>query len=353
MLRTPTFAARETADDSPESVRTRLMDTPLVSVVLSFRNEAENIPTLISRLSAVLVSQEVDYELLFVNDASTDQSLSVLLAERERNPRVKILNMSRRFGVAEGVMAGMASASGNAVVYMDADLQDPPEVIPLLLDRWRDGADVVHTVRTRRLGENTLKITATRLAYRLIHSTSTIDLPVDGGDFKLLSRRAVDHLLRLPESDPYLRGLVVWLGLNQAFVPYERAARNAGHTHFPFFSRNPWKMFVLGVTSFSFLPIYVCMALAGAGLVVSAMTGIIALALASGGAPAAGRLAIVAVLVFFWATTVGAVSIVGVYVARIYKDVRGRPPYIIQSSFGLSAPSAHEDRVAIRPTKAV
>src|SRR4029434_8581223 len=199
MLRTPTFAARETADDSPESVRTRLMETPLVSVVLSFRNEAENIPTLISRLSAVLVSQEVDYELLFVNDASTDQSLSVLLAERERNPRVKILNMSRRFGVAEGVMAGMASAGVDAVVYMDADLQDPPEVIPLLLDRWRDGADVVHTVRTRRLGENTLKITATRLAYRLIHSTSTIDLPVDGGDFKLLSRRAADHLLRLPE----------------------------------------------------------------------------------------------------------------------------------------------------------
>src|ERR1700680_315828 len=141
---------------------------PLVSVVLSFRNEAENIATLVSRLDAMFAGQNVDYELLFVNDASTDASLAILLTERERNQRVKILNMSRRFGVAEGVLAGMSAASGDAVVYMDADLQDPPEVIPSLLVRWRDGADVVHTVRTRRRGESPLKMTATRIAYRII-----------------------------------------------------------------------------------------------------------------------------------------------------------------------------------------
>src|SRR5688572_2992984 len=172
----------------------RLMQIPLVSVVLSFRNEADNIAPLISRLAAVFASSECESELLFVNDASTDGSLSVLLAERERNPRVKILNMSRRFGVAEGVLAGMAAARGDAVIYLDADLQDPPEVIPLLLERWRAGADVVHTVRTRRHGEHTLKVKATRLAYRMIRYGSTIDLPVDAGDFKLLSRRAVNHV---------------------------------------------------------------------------------------------------------------------------------------------------------------
>ena len=238
----------------------------LVSVVLSFRNEAENIPTLVSRLDTMFTGQNVDYELLFVNDASTDASLAILLAERERNPRVKILNMSRRFGVAEGVLAGMSAATGDAVVYMDSDLQDPPEVIPSLVARWRQGADVVHTVRTRRKGESALKMMATRIAYRIIQLGSAIELPVDAGDFKLLSRAAVDHLLQVRESDPYLRGLVVWLGFNQVFVPYERDARHAGSTHFPFLSKNPWKTFIIGMTSFSFLPVYLCFALAAAGL---------------------------------------------------------------------------------------
>src|SRR2546425_8841955 len=121
---------------------------PIVSVVLSFRNEAENIATLVSRLDTMFAGQDVQYELVFVNDASTDDSLAILLNERDRNSRVKILNMSRRFGVAEGVLAGMSAATGDAVVYMDADLQDPPEVIPSLVERWRQGAEVVHTVRT-------------------------------------------------------------------------------------------------------------------------------------------------------------------------------------------------------------
>jgi dolichol-phosphate mannosyltransferase len=159
----------------------------------------------------------------------------------------------------------------------------------------------------------------------------------------LLSRRAVNHLLRLRESDPYLRGLSVWLGLNQAFIPYERAARNAGQSHFPVFSRNPWKTFVLGVTSFSFVPIYACVILAGAGLVVSVLTLIVAVAPAVAGAPVSSGMALMAVLTFFWATTVGAIGIVGVYIARIYKDVRARPTYVLQSTVGLRDSDDHED----------
>jgi glycosyltransferase involved in cell wall biosynthesis len=296
----------------------------LVSVVLSFRNETDNIPTLVERLATMFAEEPVDYELIFVNDDSTDESLEILLNERARNPRVKILNMSRRFGVAEGVLAGMAASQGDAVVYMDADLQDPPEVIPVMLNRWRQGAEVVHTVRTSRRGESPLKMWATRMAYRVIQSGSAIKLPVDAGDFKLLSRPVVNHLLQLRESDPYLRGLVVWLGFTQVFVPYERDARHSGRTHFPFFSKNPWKTFVIGMTSFSFLPIYACFVLAAAGLVAS----LAALVLFE---------PLFAALTFFWATTLAAIGGLGIFLIRIYKDVRGRPPYIVKSTIGIGA----------------
>jgi len=299
--------------------------TPLVSVVFSFRNEAENIPTLVARLERVFATLEADYEVIFVNDASTDASLALLMRERDRNARIRIVNLSRRFGVAEGVLAGLSVSRGDAVVYMDADLQDPPEVIPALVERWRQGADVVHTVRTRRHGENPLKMAATQLAYRLIHLGSSIRLPVDAGDFKLLSRAAVTHLLRFRESDPYLRGLVVWLGFNQVMIPYERESRHAGRTHFPFFSRNPWKTFTMGMTSFSFMPIYACFAVAALGLVV-------ALLLALSGS------SLMAALTFFWATTIGAIAVVGTYLIRVYKDVRGRPAYIIESVIGEEPP---------------
>jgi len=313
---------------------------PGLSVVLSVRNEAENVSALIARLDAMFAGAAVEYELLFVNDASTDDSLAILLREHDKNPRVKVLNLARRFGVAEGVLAGMAAARGDAVVYMDADLQDPPEIVPALLAKWRGGADVVHTVRTRRHGENQLKMWATRMAYRVIQSGSAIELPVDAGDFKLLSRAAVDHLLRLRESDPYLRGLVVWLGFNQAFVPYERDPRHAGRTHFPFFSKNPWKTFVLGVTSFSFLPLYACVVLAAAGALATVAAVVVALVLVANGSGAAGITAMVALLLFLWTTTIGAVSALGLYIVRIYKDVRGRPAYIVQSTVGISAQTA-------------
>jgi dolichol-phosphate mannosyltransferase len=311
-----------------------------ISVVLSFRNEAENIPTLIARLQAVFANEAVEHELLFVNDASSDSSLQVLLNEHARNSRVKIVNLSRRFGVAEGVLAGMAFASGDAVVYMDADLQDPPEVIPELIAAWRAGAEVVHTVRTRRHGESALKMWATRLAYRLIQSGSAVELPVDAGDFKLLSRHAVEQLLRLAERDPYLRGLVVWLGFKQAFVPYERDARHAGRTHFPFFSRNPWKTFVLGMTSFSFMPIYVSAGLAVAGLLAALILFAAAVVMLVSGSSAVSATALAALVVFLWATTIGVVSIVGIYIVRVYKDVRGRPHYIVASTVGLSSQPA-------------
>jgi glycosyltransferase involved in cell wall biosynthesis len=313
-------------------------DRPLVSVVFSFRNERQNIPALIARLDGMFARTDVDYELLFVNDASDDGSLEALVEERSRNPRVKVINMSRRFGVSECARAGMSASAGDATIIMDADLQDPPEVIPQLLEKWRAGADVVHTVRTRRHGESALKMMMTRLAYRIIHLGSSIELPVDAGDFKLLSRPALNYLLALKESDPYIRGLVVWIGFQQAFVPYERDARHAGQTHFPFFSRNPWKTFAMGLTSFSFMPIFGAIALA---LAASAATALLVLYILVRQAIYGGvsrTVILVAVGAFFWASTLVAVAAVGVYVIRIYKDIRNRPQYIVASTLGVSMP---------------
>lgn len=317
------------------------MQPALVSVVLSFRNERDTIPALVRRLAAAFAAQPVEYELIFVNDVSTDGSLDALMHERERNPRVKIINMARRCGVAECVLAGMHASTGDAVIYMDADLQDPPEVIPELLDKWRGGAEVVHTVRTRRHGENPLKIALTRLAYQVINYGSTIELPVDAGDFKLLSRAAVQRLLALPESDPYLRGLAVWVGSTQAFVAYERGARHAGRTHFPFFSRNPWKTFAVGLTSFSSvpkLPIYACVVLGAAGVAIGVLmiaVGVMAAIVGSATMIPAG---IGGVSLVLRSVVVGAIGAIGLFVIRIYKDVRGRPRFIVESTVGLPLP---------------
>jgi dolichol-phosphate mannosyltransferase len=306
--------------------------------VFSFRNERQNLPTLIARLDAMFARTDVDYELLFVNDASDDGSLDALVEARSRNPRVKVINMSRRFGVSECARAGMSASNGDATIIMDADLQDPPEVIPQLLDKWRAGADVVHTVRTRRHGESALKMMMTRLAYRIIHLGSSIELPVDAGDFKLLSRPALDHLLALTESDPYIRGLVVWIGFQQAFVPYERDARHAGTTHFPFFSRNPWKTFAMGLTSFSFMPIFAVTALALGASAVTVLLVLYILLRQMISADVSTTLVLVAVGAVFWTTILAALAAVGIYVIRIYKDIRNRPQYIVASTLGVSMP---------------
>jgi glycosyltransferase involved in cell wall biosynthesis len=316
-------------------------ERPLVSVVFSFRNERQNIPPLVARLDAMFARSAVDYELLFVNDASDDGSLEALIDARSRNPNVKVINMSRRFGVSECARAGMSASSGDATIIMDADLQDPPEVIPQLIEKWRAGADVVHTVRTRRHGESALKMMMTRLAYRIIHIGSSIELPVDAGDFKLLSRPALNHLLALSESDPYIRGLVVWIGFQQAFVPYERDARHAGQTHFPFFSRNPWKTFAMGLTSFSFMPIFAAIALALAGSAVTLLLVLYVLLHLAIYGDVSRTLALVAVGAFFWATMLVAIAAVGIYVIRIYKDIRNRPQYIVASTLGVSMPAEH------------
>jgi dolichol-phosphate mannosyltransferase len=302
----------------------------LISIILSFRNEKDVLADLIVRLDAVLGKEPGGYELIFVNDDSNDGSLDVLMAARTKNPRVKIINMSRRFGQPECVMAGLAHVTGDAAIIMDADLQDPPEVIPDLLDKWRNGADVVYTVRSRREGENAFKMWLTAQAYRAINLVSEVDLPVNAGDFRLISKRVCDELLKLPETDPYARGLISWVGYRQEAVHYTRAARAAGETHHSLLrSIVPYKVFITGVTSFSLAPIFLIF-LIGGSVAAVALVGLLVAAVVAAG---------LAVWVFFalllWGSLLFALGWVGIYVGRIFKDVRGRPRYIIKDTIGL------------------
>jgi len=312
------------------------MNQSLVSVILSFRNEAEVLPELIRRLQNSLRTLPIRYELIFVNDASTDNSLEILLNARKTDPGIKILNMSRRWGGSECVLAGIAHAGGDAVIMMDADLQDPPELLPELIAKWEQGSDVVNTVRRSRSGEPLIKIFITRCAYRLIRMTSSIDLPVDSGDFKLISRKAVNHLLKLQhEALPYLRGLVRWVGFNQTEVFYDRQPRLAGVTHFSLLrSLGPVQSLVSGLISFSTVPLYAITLL---GLVMLFITvcgwlyaGIAAL---FNWSPYCGRASCL------WPFTLGSIQIfclgiIGIYLGRIYNVVLGRPNYIVASRIG-------------------
>jgi dolichol-phosphate mannosyltransferase len=316
------------------------VSAPQLSVVLSFRNEADVIPELTLRLGKSLEGAGIDYELIFVNDASTDGSLALLEALRARDPRVKILNMSRRFGVAPCVMAGMQYARGEAVVYMDTDLQDPPELIPTLVARWREGADVVYTVRSSRKGESAWKMRVTRAAYRAIQLASDVELPVEAGDFKLLSRRVVDELIALGEQDLYVRGLVTWVGFRQVAVPYERQPRGAGEAHFPLLrSWGPISSFVAGVTSFSHAPLIAFLLLGLASGALSVLALVTLLLAGACGVVASGAAWLIAFGVLMWSTLALGIGVIGLYLARIHREVLGRPRYIVESAIGFDEPS--------------
>ena len=313
--------------------------TQLVSVVLSFRNEESVIPELIARLQQALRGAGVAYELIFVNDASIDGSLALLERSRKEDPAVKVITMSRRFGVAPCVMAGLRYAGGDAVVYMDADLQDPPELIPELIAHWRDGTDVVYTVRTARQGEHGAKMWLTRVAGRAIGRLAEVDLPDEAGDFKLLSRRVVDHLLGLGEHDLYMRGLVSWLGFRQVAVPYERQARASGRTHFPLFgSLGPVSTFASGITSFSHVPLVFFLLLGLLGGALSGLT-LVGLGLTSlfGGQPGATAV-LIAFGTLLWSTLAAGIGVIGLYLARIHREVLGRPRYVVESTIGFDPP---------------
>ncbi len=302
----------------------------LLSIIFSFRNEELNIRELVRRVDAVVRGiADVQHQLIFVDDDSTDKSVELLSELQEKHP-ITIISMSRRFGVTPCILAGLAHAKGDAVICMDADLQDPPEIIPQMVQCFRDGADVVHTTRTHREGEGAVKMWVTKRAYRLINYFSDIQLPENTGDFKLLSRKVVQEILNLKEYDPYMRGLSVWVGYRQDFVPYRREPRWAGKTKFPLFSKGPAREFIRGLTAFSAAPLYISFIL---GIATSIFAvGLIGYAIITklAGTATPGVSSVLIAVAFFSGIVLMTNGVIGIYIARIYYEVKGRPRYIIK-----------------------
>jgi glycosyltransferase involved in cell wall biosynthesis len=313
-----------------------------ISVVFSFYNEERIIPELLIRMRKIfsdLIKQDIvrEYELIFVNDASTDGSEKLLKKEIEYGD-ILLLNMSRNFGVSECVIAGMQFATGDAVIYMDADLQDPPEVIPKLIDAWRLDyeTEIVYTTRTNRRGEHWLKVGITKLGYRLINAISDVDLPVDSGDFKLLSRRAVNELLKLNENQPYLRGLVSWIGFKQTQVLYEREARFDG--------RENTKMNVLSrkviyywldraLISFSDAPLKIILFLGITVSFISLFYIFVVVAQKLLGFSVPGWAALMSAILLLGGVQLITIGGLGLYVSAIFRGSKNRPNYIIKDIY--------------------
>lgn len=308
----------------------------LLSVVFSFRNEAKIFSQLFGRMHTALDVLGLDYELIFVNDDSTDNSLEILQSYAAADNRVKIINMSRRFGVAPCLMAGLKATKGDAVVFLDTDLQDPPELIPKMIEKYKQGADVVNMTRTKRHGENKVKMWITKLAYRVINFVSNINLPENTGDFKLISRRAVDELIKIDEYDPFMRGICRWIGFEQVTIYYEREPRAAGITQMSIFGSGPAKEFIRGITSFSSLPLYISLYL---GFVVSFVAFINLLIILyqkfAGTHLVDGWTAIMSSILFIGGSLHITIGFVGIYIGKIYDRVRNRPQYIVKDTIGL------------------
>jgi len=272
----------------------------LISIIFSFKNEEKNLNELIKRIKTTFSKiDSCKYELIFVNDCSEDKSEKILLNLQKNNP-ITIINMTRTFGVGPCVLAGFREAKGDAIVYMDSDLQDPPEIISDLISEYEKGSEIVHTVRTKRHGESFVKMWITKIAYRIINYLSEIPLPTEAGDFKLISRTALKKILLQNEFRPYIRELSIWVGYKQSLVKYERDPRAGGKSKFPLFSKGPIKVFISGITSYSLKPFYLGVVLRFLSLIFSIILFLYALYSKFSGTAAPGSTGIIITISFFF-----------------------------------------------------
>ena len=302
----------------------------LLSIVFSFRNEEGNIEPLIKRISTTMKKIENwKYELIFVNDDSTDKSEQILLDLQKSYP-IKLINMSRNFGIDPCVLAGFRNSSGDAIIYLHTDQQDPPELIPDLIKKHEEGNEIVHTVRTKRKGEGKFRMFLTKIAYSIINTLSDINLPVQAGDYKLISKKALYEILKQKEFRPYVRGLSVWVGFKQDFIFYEREARGKGESKMPLLSAGPITDFINGVTSYSLKPLYLGIVFGFVSMIISFLLIIYALYLKFNSLAIPGSTSIIITVSFFSGILLFTLGIIGIYLARIFEQTKGREQYVIK-----------------------
>ncbi len=331
------------------------METPLptqsavdISVVVPLYCEASNIDYLFKRLETVLDQLGTSYEIICVDDGSSDDTVESLKQHRQRNPRIKIVALSRNFGKELALTAGIDYANGAAVVPIDADLQDPPELIEALVAKWREGYDVVYAKRRSRKGETWLKRVTANSFYRVMERMSKVPIPRDTGDFRLLDRRVVEVIKRLPERTRFMKGLFAWVGYRQAEVMYDREPRHSGETKWNYWRL--WNFAIDGIASFSLAPLrmwsYVGIGFAALSFLYGSFLLLRTLVL---GIDVPGYASLMVAVLFLGGVQMVSLGILGEYLGRVYEEVKGRPLYLVRDTYGAEkAPLAPE---AIAPNR--
>lgn len=308
--------------------------TQLLSIVIPCYNEEEVIGETMKRLQAFCSElQNLEVELIFVDDGSHDRTREILKAFALENPRVKIIGFARNFGHQIAVTAGIDASNGDAVVLIDADLQDPPEVIHKMIEKWREGFDVVYGTRTERPGESMFKLATARGFYRLLNRLSDVPIPLDTGDFRLMGRNVVDALRAMPERDRFVRGMVSWVGFKQTALPYRRAERFAGESKYPL--RKMLRFATDGILSFSTKPLQLSIGLG----IFSALLSLLGLMYTFyvrifTDAWVAGWAGLMVAVLFIGGVQLISIGVLGEYIGRIYGEIKRRPLYIVDDYYG-------------------
>jgi len=308
-------------------------ELPTLSVVAPCFNEEGVLYELYRRISQVLDGSGESWELVLVNDGSRDRTLEIMRELHAQDERVKVVDFARNFGHQIAVTAGMDYAQGDAVVLIDADLQDPPELILEMLAKWREGYEVVYAIRAERKGETWFKEFTAKAFYRIIYKITDIDIPMDTGDFRLMDRKVVNALKTMHEKHRFMRGMSVWVGFRQTGVKYVRAERYAGETKYPL--KKMLKFAMDGITSFSYFPLQVATYFGFAAALLAVLGILVTIVLRLSGSHAFfGQATTLVSVLFLGGVQLICLGIIGEYLGRIYDEVKGRPLYIVREALG-------------------
>ena len=309
---------------------------PTYSIIAPVYNEEGNLRELYAQMKQTLETTGETWELVLVNDGSRDRSMEIMQALQQQDPRVKIVDFAKNFGHQLAVTAGLDYAQGDAVVIIDADLQDPPAVILQMIEQWKQGYQVVYAVRSERKGESWFKEFTAKAFYRLIYRITDVDIPLDTGDFRLMDRKVVDTLKTMRERHRFIRGMTSWVGFKQTGVEYVREERFAGETHYPF--TKMFKFALDAITGFSYLPLQIA---TYAGFAIAALSAIATLVVIYArlfleSKAFLGQATTLVVVLFLGGIQLITLGIIGEYLGRIYDEVRGRPLYIVSRASGFN-----------------
>ena len=314
-----------------------MTNNPRYSIIAPVYNEEGNLHELYKQMRNTMDSTGESWELVLINDGSKDRSIEIMNELHQDDPRVKIIDFAKNFGHQLAVTAGLDYAQGDAVVIIDADLQDPPSVILQMIEKWKEGFEVVYAVRSERKGETWFKEFTAKLFYRIIYRITDIDIPLDTGDFRLIDRHAVDTLTQMREHHRFIRGMTSWIGFRQTGVEYVREERFAGETHYPF--KKMFKFALDAITGFSYMPLQLAtyLGFSIAGLSAFAMIAVIYARLFLASQAFFGQATTLVTVLFLGGIQLITLGIIGEYLGRIYDEVKHRPLYVVRESKGFEA----------------